>query len=176
MLADLLTIQPGFDPCNMIVFGRWHFGALTDDVPLVRCYSISWEDGKSRPPNRAVGEAATMISICAFSRGSEESGIVGFLAAANEYLPGILVYLVVPLLVWATVVAGLILIVRDKIEEDDVIEYLAKHDTNGWDTQPPGNNKLCPFSGQQGPMPGRSPRSTTSSIGRIPEPNTNERS
>jgi K+-transporting ATPase A subunit len=38
----------------------------------------------------------------------------------------VLVNLVVPAIVWVTVVAGLILIVRDKVEEDDLVELLSK--------------------------------------------------
>jgi hypothetical protein len=38
----------------------------------------------------------------------------------------VLVNLILPAIVWVTVVAGLILIVRDKVEEDDLVELLSK--------------------------------------------------
>ena len=46
----------------------------------------------------------------------------------TDWLLFVLVNLVVPAIVWVTVVAGLILIVRDKVEEDDLAELLSKHE------------------------------------------------
>jgi hypothetical protein len=45
----------------------------------------------------------------------------------TDWIVFVLVNLVVPAIVWVTVVAGLILIVRDKVEEDDLVELLSKH-------------------------------------------------
>jgi hypothetical protein len=41
----------------------------------------------------------------------------------NEWILSILINLVVLSLVWGTVIAGLILIVREKVEEDDLARY-----------------------------------------------------
>jgi hypothetical protein len=41
----------------------------------------------------------------------------------SEWIMSILINLLVLSLVWGTVIAGLILIVRDKIEEDDFARY-----------------------------------------------------
>jgi hypothetical protein len=43
-----------------------------------------------------------------------------------EWILNILFNLLVPGVVWATVIAGLILVVRDRIEEDNVIEHLTR--------------------------------------------------
>ncbi|MGD9145396.1 MAG: hypothetical protein PVI80_07540 [Anaerolineae bacterium] len=48
----------------------------------------------------------------------------------TDWLMFVLVNLVVPAIVWVTVVAGLILIVRDKVEEDDLVEFLSKQQAN----------------------------------------------
>jgi hypothetical protein len=69
--------------------------------------------------------------------------MVESLANTTDYLPGLLVYLVVPCLVWATVIAGLIFIVRDKMEEEDIVDYLVKHDANGWDANLPASTNAC---------------------------------
>lgn len=45
----------------------------------------------------------------------------------------ILVQVLVPGLVWGTVVAGLFLVVRDKVEEDDLVAYLS--DQEGGDQE-----------------------------------------
>lgn len=44
--------------------------------------------------------------------------------ASIEWILNILISLVVPGLVWATVIAGLILVIRDRLEEDDMIQHL----------------------------------------------------
>jgi hypothetical protein len=41
-----------------------------------------------------------------------------------EWILNILISLLVPGVVWATVIAGLILVIRDRMEEDDMIQYL----------------------------------------------------
>jgi hypothetical protein len=43
-----------------------------------------------------------------------------------EWILSILINLLVPGVVWATVIAGLILVVRDRIEEDNVIKHLTR--------------------------------------------------
>ena len=45
----------------------------------------------------------------------------------TDWIVFVLVNLVVPAIVWVTVVAGLILIVRDKVEEDDLVALMSKH-------------------------------------------------
>jgi hypothetical protein len=47
------------------------------------------------------------------------------LPLTTDWLMFVLVNLVLPAIVWVTVVAGLILIVRDKVEEDDLVELLS---------------------------------------------------
>jgi Na+-transporting NADH:ubiquinone oxidoreductase subunit NqrC len=42
---------------------------------------------------------------------------------SNQSIMCILINLVVLCLVWGTVLAGLILVVRDKLEDDDLAEY-----------------------------------------------------
>ena len=42
--------------------------------------------------------------------------------------------LLVLTLVWATVIAGLLVIVRDKVEEEDLVEFLSKHEASHWET------------------------------------------
>jgi hypothetical protein len=46
----------------------------------------------------------------------------------------VMVDLLVLALVWITVVAGLLLIVRDRVEEEDLIEFLSKHEASHWET------------------------------------------
>jgi hypothetical protein len=48
------------------------------------------------------------------------------LQAGQEWILGFLVYLVVSVLVWVTVIAGLVLVVRDKVEEEDLVSFLTK--------------------------------------------------
>lgn len=50
--------------------------------------------------------------------------------ASVEWILNILISLVVPGVVWATVIAGLILIIRDRIEEDDMIKHLKRSTQN----------------------------------------------
>ncbi len=57
------------------------------------------------------------------------------LQSSNEWLPGILMHLLVPCLVWATLIAGLISIVRDNMEQEDVAKYLCRHSENGWEAE-----------------------------------------
>jgi hypothetical protein len=49
---------------------------------------------------------------------------------AADQIVFVLVNLVVPAIVWVTVVAGLILVVRDKVEEDDLVELLSAQHAN----------------------------------------------
>ena len=51
---------------------------------------------------------------------------VELLPLTTDWLMFVLVNLVLPAIVWVTVVAGLILIVRDKVEEEDLVELLSK--------------------------------------------------
>jgi hypothetical protein len=46
---------------------------------------------------------------------------VEFVPVASNWILGLLINLLVPALVWGTVIAGLILVVREKVEEEDVI-------------------------------------------------------
>jgi hypothetical protein len=46
--------------------------------------------------------------------------------AGQEWILGFLVHLVVSILVWGTVIAGLVLVVRDKVEEEDLVNFLSK--------------------------------------------------
>jgi hypothetical protein len=48
------------------------------------------------------------------------------LHAGQEWILGFLVHLVVSSLVWGTVIAGLVLVVRDKVEEEDLVRFLSK--------------------------------------------------
>jgi hypothetical protein len=47
---------------------------------------------------------------------------------AGNWIVGLLINLLVPVLVWGTVIAGLILVVREKVEEDDLNEE-RRHET-----------------------------------------------
>ena len=42
------------------------------------------------------------------------------LPISSEWILGVLINLVVLILVWGTVIAGLILIVREKVEDEDI--------------------------------------------------------
>ena len=55
--------------------------------------------------------------------GCEEQVSTGELSMGSEWIMSILINLLVLSLVWGTVIAGLILIVRDKVEEDDFARY-----------------------------------------------------
>jgi uncharacterized membrane protein len=60
----------------------------------------------------------------------------------TDWILFVLVNLVVPAIVWVTVVAGLILVVRDKVEEDDLVALLSKHQAD----QP---EACCDLEGKQ---------------------------
>jgi hypothetical protein len=51
---------------------------------------------------------------------------MGLPQATMEWILTMLINLLVPGVVWATVIAGLILVVRDRVEEDDVIKHLTR--------------------------------------------------
>ncbi len=59
------------------------------------------------------------------------------LQAGQELILGFLVNLAVPILVWATVIAGLVLVVRDKMEKEDLVSFLTK---KGSDSE---KNEVC---------------------------------
>ena len=42
---------------------------------------------------------------------------------SNDWVLGILIYLLIPVLVWGTVIAGLILVVREKVEDEDLTRH-----------------------------------------------------
>ena len=52
--------------------------------------------------------------------------VMDVLQAGQAWVLGFLLNLVVPILVWATVIAGLVLVVRDKIEKEDLVGFLSK--------------------------------------------------
>ena len=51
---------------------------------------------------------------------------MGVPQAGQEWLLGLLVHLAVPVLVWTTVIAGLVLVVRDKMEKEDLVGFLSR--------------------------------------------------
>lgn len=52
--------------------------------------------------------------------------VMDVLQAGQEWFLGFLVNLAVPFLVWATVIAGLVLVVRDKMEKEDLVSFLSR--------------------------------------------------
>ena len=56
----------------------------------------------------------------------ERELVMDVLQAGQEWILGVLVHLVVSILVWGTVIAGLVLVVRDKVEEEDLASFLSK--------------------------------------------------
>jgi hypothetical protein len=62
-----------------------------------------------------------------------------------DWIVFVLVNLVVPAIVWVTVVAGLILVVRDKVEEDDLLALMAKH-------QASNQEACCDLEGKEAPV------------------------
>ena len=50
-------------------------------------------------------------------------GLEGHTAMSNDWVLGILLNLLISVLVWGTVITGLILIVRDKVKDDDLAKY-----------------------------------------------------
>ena len=48
------------------------------------------------------------------------------LQAAKEWVLSLLIHMAVPALVWATVIAGLVLVVRDKMEKEDLVGFLSR--------------------------------------------------
>jgi hypothetical protein len=50
-----------------------------------------------------------------------------------DWILSVLINLIVPGAVWVTVIAGLILIVRDKVEEDDLVEHWPRSEPPTWE-------------------------------------------
>jgi hypothetical protein len=61
-------------------------------------------------------------------------GIVEQWEMFTQWILTVTINLIVPGLAWVTVIAGLILIVRDKVEEDDLVELLSRHEASYFET------------------------------------------
>lgn len=73
-----------------------------------------------------------------------------------DWILSVLINLIVPGIVWVTVIAGLILIVRDKIEEDDLVEHWPRSEPTTWemDNDSQGRDTICRFCRVNAPLPG----------------------
>jgi hypothetical protein len=75
---------------------------------------------------------AILVNCSAAHGSSDREGgkTMDLLVSGGEWLMALLINLLVPALVWITVIAGLILIVREKVEEEDLQIFTSPPHTN----------------------------------------------